>query len=149
EILQAGTLEQAIRLSHTFEQLALNVNSLNNLVIIDGADRLFKENLIAHLTPLIRTLSNLGAASWRMILTCQTEDYEALLKALYRHNLPTLDGKILALEAVEKKDLIKTCIEIPQLTGLLKHDHLVKLMQNLKYLDLLAFHVGSSSFDNL
>jgi hypothetical protein len=149
ETLQTDTLEQAIRLSHTFEQLASNVNSLNNLVIVDGADRLFKENLIAHLTPLIRTLSTLNATSWRMVLTCQTEDYEALLKALYRHNLPALDGQIFALEAVGKNDLIKTCIEIPQLTGLLKHDHLVKLMQNLKYLDLLAFHVGSSSFDNL
>jgi hypothetical protein len=149
DLLQFNSLTTVANLNYPVEELIERTNSLNNLIIVDGADRLFKENLIDHLMPLIRQVIELDPFTWKMIITCQSEDYETFLKSLYRRNLPLLESKTIEIEAVSKDDLLSVALEFPQLRQLLKHDYLISLLRNMKYLDLITYHIGTADFSPL
>jgi hypothetical protein len=149
DLLQYPSLTAAARLSHPIEALLAAVHMHGNLIVVDGADRLFKENLIDHLMPLIRQVAALEPPIWKMVITCQSEDYEALLKLLYHKNMPFVDSRNEEIGAVTKNELLRAAVEFPPLIELFKHEHLLNLLGNLKYLDLVAFHLSAGNLKQL
>lgn len=149
DLLQNRTFKDATDLDHDISALIISTNNLGNLIIVDGADRFFKENIIENFVPFIRLLAELDPVTWKMIITCQSEDYENLLKHIYRKNVPALNSKMVELQPVVKKEILPATKYFPQLISLFKHDHLMALLGNLKYLDLIAFHIGHSELKSV
>lgn len=143
DLLHYASLKDAVNLTYDIAELISSAVTPDNLIIVDGADRFFKDNLIDHLTPLIRQVSELEQASWKILITCQSEDYENLLKSLYRKNLPALESETIEINRISKTELLRVASEFPQLLNLVMHDHLSGLLSNLKYLDMITYHISN------
>jgi hypothetical protein len=149
ELLQSNAFKVTAGIAHDIAEMVTSTNNLGNLIIVDGADRFFKENIIENFVPFIRMVAGLDPLTWKMVITCQSEDYEALLKQIHRKNVFSFNSKTLELQPAVAKELLPSAKFFPQLISLFKHDHLLALLGNLKYLDLVAFHIGHSDLKSL
>lgn len=149
DALTQVSVETALQLRYTLEELLTILPGVGHLLIVDGADRFFKDTLFDVLAPVLRTVIQLGLPEWRIIVTCQTEDYDRLIRQFHRKNIVIADSKVFEISSVKQLDLLKVAIEFPQLVNLIRHDHLVKLFANLKLLDLVIFRLSSTNIDAL
>lgn len=141
--IQTKSLKNHFGIQHDLTELFSKVQQPNCYLFIDGVDRFFKESELKVIAQILSIASN-PDSSWKIIFTCQTEDYEDVLERLYRINinLNIIDFKL-------KIDVYSHISELrshfPVLSELLKHNHLIPILNNLKYLDLLAYNLSKTS----
>lgn len=141
-ILDSPNPKAYLGLSYSLPELIDQVQQ-ESYLLIDGIDRLVTEaqliSLHHILTPCLKQDS-----LWKIIVTCQTDEYDEVLKRLYRINISLQSARY---ELISNLSLYQTQLyeAFPQFRELLKHDHLKNLLNNLKYLDLLAYNTTTES----
>nr|WP_315174045.1 AAA family ATPase [uncultured Flavobacterium sp.] len=139
---QNGSFENYFGLEHDLPDLFTKVQQAGYL-FIDGIDRFFKEAELDLLSPILTVADN-PSSSWKIIFTCQTDDFNDVLERLYRINvtLTSVQFKVDTDSFASKSELTK---QFPKLAELFKHLHLRPILNNLKYLDLLAYNLNKDS----
>lgn len=128
---------------HSLVDILSYVQQTNSYLFIDGIDRFFKDSELNLIYPLLKIATN-PSSGWKTIFTCQLDDYEDVLERLYRINITLspitykINTNLLAHVALLKK-------HFPELSELFKHKHLIPILNNLKYLDLLAYNLSKKT----
>lgn len=135
-------VEHDLQLRHNMKELIANARGRSNYLFVDGLDRFYKGTDLTKIIPLMAAAN--AADNWRLLISCQTEDYEDLVKKLYRKNL-VLNGSKLEISSIEHDSQLKVTEAFPALASLFKHRHLKEFLGNLKYLDLLAYTVTNKT----
>ncbi len=141
--IQNGNLESFFGLQNSLSDIFNKVQLPNCYLFIDGIDRFFKDSDLSSLYEILSIASN-SKSFWKIIISCQTDDYNEVLEKLYRINinLNSVDFKV-------NHDVFSSVSELrlhfPELAELFKHTHLLPILKNLKYLDLLAYNLTKKS----
>ncbi|SCY13939.1 hypothetical protein SAMN02927916_1238 [Flavobacterium anhuiense] len=141
QCLNHGGLSQYFGLQHSITQLFEYSKKTCSYLIIDGIDRFFREEDLKQLHEILSKAVVLDSG-WKVIFTCQSDDYSEVIERLYRINIP-LKSESYIVDLNISNHLAAIYKEIPQLSDLFKHAHLHAVLNNLKYLDLLAFKLLS------
>jgi hypothetical protein len=136
--LQQGSLENFFGLQHNLPDLFTKVQQTGYL-FIDGIDRFFKDDELSLLFPILSVAGDLYS-SWKIIFTCQTDDFNDVLERLYRINI-TLSSVPFRVDNEAYTNISELTSHFPKLSELFKHMHLRPILNNLKYLDLLAYNL--------
>lgn len=137
---QNGNLETFFGLQNNLSDIFNKVQQSNCYLFIDGIDRFFKESELSLLYSILAIASN-SSSSWKIILTCQTDDFNDVLERLYRINI-TLNSVDFKVDPDVYSNISELVSHFPELFNLLKHTHLRPILNNLKYLDLLAYNLS-------
>lgn len=143
EILQHGNLENYFGIRHALTEMVGKSRGAHDLLIVDGADRIYKPALFDPLVSLIREVIAAENGNWNVVLTCQQDDYEDLIQRFQRKNLAFTDADLYTVPLISEKELLRAVESFPAFGELLKHDHLWPLLDNLKFLDIVLFHIAS------
>lgn len=138
--IQNGNLETFFGLQNNLSDIFNKAQQSDCYLFIDGIDRFFKESELSLLYPILSIASN-PLSSWKIILTCQTDDFNDVLERLYRINI-TLNSVDFKVEPDVYNNISELTSHFPKLSDLLKHTHLRPILNNLKYLDLLAYNLS-------
>lgn len=143
DVINSRNLNEFFDLSYPFIEVVQQAQDNEGYIIIDSIERFRKEE---HLNLLFNILTYIdkNQTTWKVIFSCQTDDFDDLIQRFYRVNL-TFSYKIFYLDTIKSEKQILVQKEFPALADLFKHDHLNAILKNLKYLDLLAFNLSSVS----
>lgn len=148
-MLMSGTPEQLFNIDHSLKELMEKSRSSGNLLVIDGADRLYKKEFVEVMATLMRYVAGMRAGLWNILITSQHDDYEELVKKLSRSNLPIPVSDIFNLGVIGREQVLAVGDKFPQLADLVKHEHLLNLLYNLKFLDLVIFNITKDNSTEL
>ncbi|CAA9196009.1 hypothetical protein FLA105534_00902 [Flavobacterium bizetiae] len=141
--IASGTLSQYFGLQHPISELFKYSQKSSSYLIIDGVDRFFKEEQLMIIYEIIKEAAAPDSAC-KVIFTCQNDDYNDVMERLYRINIPLKSANYsVNLNILDYRLMI--CREIPELSELFKHEHLHGILNNLKYLDQLAFKLAAGT----
>ncbi|WP_281233815.1 hypothetical protein [Flavobacterium gelatinilyticum] len=115
----------------------------NGYLFIDGIDRFFKQTELNLLYPIL-AIAGKPSSCWKIIITCQTDDFNDVLERLYRINI-TLDSITFKVGKDVFTNVSELVTHFPKLAELFKHEHLRSILNNLKYLDLLAYNLTQNA----
>src|SRR5690606_38897559 len=115
--------EHHFTIGHSLKELISKSRTTANLLVIDGADRLYKQESIEIISNLIRSVIDLPFSSWNILIISQQDDYEGLVKKLSRSNLTIPHSGIFTLETIDQEQMLKVAGRFPQLAELIKHEH--------------------------
>jgi hypothetical protein len=133
-----ASVEQRWTLAHRFTEFAKSVSSPAAYVVIDGVDRLSSEEAFGNLRALLSALSlNDEQAAWRVVMTCQPEEWPRVQVRLLGLDLPKAWMSVVVRE-LDPTELEPVLNDFPQLRHLLLQRHLKPLLLNPKTLDVLA-----------
>ncbi|MFC4382000.1 hypothetical protein [Chryseobacterium bernardetii] len=141
EVVQNKSIEDFFGLKHNIVDIVNNIQSKGYL-IIDGVDRFFKDTEFDLIVPILSSIKTSG--KWKIFFTCQMEDYESVLDKIRRKNL-VITGADLKLNIDVQKYIPELIKSFPEISDLFRHQHLIPILSNLKYLDLLAHNVSGNS----
>tara|TARA_R110002050_G_scaffold75090_1_gene161023 strand:+ start:1044 stop:6320 length:5277 start_codon:yes stop_codon:yes gene_type:complete len=141
--IQNNKLENHFGVQHNLTDIFNKVQQSNCYLFIDGIDRFFKEAELNLIFPILSVASH-PSSSWKIIFTCQIEDYENVLERLYRINI-TLNIVDFELKTNVSNYVSQLKTHFPVLSELFKHNHLAPILNNLKYLDLLAYNLSTTA----
>jgi len=142
--LESASLTQHFNLQNSISDIFDKIQQSDCYLFIDGIDRFFKESDLRKLSEIIKIASRVNSP-WKIIISCQTDDYSDVLQRFYRVKLPISSVKYnLKLNIIDHIADIKK--SFPKLSLLFKHEHLKKILNNLKYLDILAYNLTDDSF---
>ena len=136
-----GNLKQYFGLENSISDILKNVQKPVSYLIIDGIDRFFKEEQLSVLYEIL-DIAIEPESGWKLIFTCQTDDYSDVIERLYRINIP-LNAVDFKVDLDVYKHLTELRKHFPGLSDLFKHEHLRSVLNNLKYLDLMAFKLSA------
>lgn len=128
---------------HSMVDLFKNVQQPNCYLFIDGIDRFFQDAQLSLLFDVF-TVAMIPESPWKIIITSQTDDYNDVIERLYRINI-TLNAVDYRVNLNVYEQLLDIKAHFPELSNLFKHTHLRPVLNNLKYLDLLAFNLTAST----
>lgn len=141
EVVQNKSIENYFGLKHDIVDVVNNIQAKGYL-IIDGVDRFFKD---AEFDLIVHVLSSIQASGkWKILFTCQMEDYESVVDKIRRKNL-VITGAELKLKIDVQEYIPELIKSFPEVSDLFRHQHLIPILSNLKYLDLLAHNVSGNS----
>ncbi|MCT4665144.1 MAG: ATP-binding protein [Flavobacteriales bacterium] len=143
DITDSRNLKEFYGLLYPFIEVIQQVQDQEGYIIIDSIERFRKEEHLKLLFNILTYIDN-NQTPWKVIFSCQTDDFDDLIKRFYRVNL-SFSNKVFYLDAIESEKQILVQKEFPALADLFKHNHLNTILKNLKYLDLLAFNLSSAS----
>jgi ABC-type ATPase involved in cell division len=148
DVATVADLERRIGLHHALPRLIEHVSSRSAVLILDGIDR-FSPDALRNAAGIVKALRLEDPdGPWRLILSCQAEEWERVARALLRQGIaPTL---FLAKHLAPPPDdrLREVCSRIPSLTALTRRRELWPLLRNLKILDIVASNAGlAGNFD--
>ncbi len=134
--------EQSLRLSKTLRELAESTADPYALVALDGLDHLRDKRAYQQLTAL---LAALGVAAperkWRLLLTCQTQEWSRIQLELVRAGAGIQQWKIVECELPSYDELSAVWREAPKMRRLQFQQRFRPLLGNLKILDLIVSNV--------
>jgi hypothetical protein len=131
------TFETHLRLAHSLHETMRSASSSNAYTIVDGLDRVFSDQAFRNLSILIQALElNLETSPWRLLLTCQPEEWERIQLKLARVNISTFEWAIFDIDSPREIDAVLKIF--PTLRGLTLQPQLKSLLMKPKVLDLLA-----------
>lgn len=85
-----AAFESNLGLQHRLRELLPNASSSMPFLIIDGIDQIYKDTAYRALSALIRNLQSQDLDSpWRIVLICQSEEWDRVRKRLAEMNLAT------------------------------------------------------------
>lgn len=134
--IEHGNLTHYFGLENSISNVFRSVQAVSYL-IIDGIDRFFKEEQLNVLYEIL-DIAIKPESRWKVIFTCQTDDYSDVIERLYRINIP-LNASNFKVSFDVYKHWSELRKHFPGLSDLFKHEHLRSILNNLKYLDLIAF----------
>ncbi|MFC4478973.1 ATP-binding protein [Flavobacterium chungangensis] len=134
--IQKNNLAEFFGLQHNIGELFERIQKPCSFLVIDGIDRFFKEDDLRILHEMLEAALQ-PESQWKIIFTCQNDDYGDVVERFFRINLP-FESESCSVELDILKHLELFYKEIPELSDLFKHKHLLLILNNLKYLDLLA-----------
>lgn len=140
--LQQGDLNIFYGLQNDLSDLLTRVEQTGYL-FIDGVDRFFKQTELNLLYPVLSIAGN-PSSCWKIIFTCQTDDFNDVLERLYRINI-TLNSVTCKVDKDAFTNVSALITDFPKLAELFKHAHLRPILNNLKYLDLLAYNLTQNA----
>ncbi|BDD04423.1 hypothetical protein [Aureibacter tunicatorum] len=143
DIIYSNNLEDFFDLSNSFVEIIKQSQDQEGYIIIDSVERFCKEEHLKLLFSFLNYIKQ-NQTPWKVIFSCQSNDYEDIIKGLYRINL-CLSHKVFDLQTIENEKLIIVQQKFPALANLFKHNHLNDILKNLKYLDLLAFNLSKDT----
>lgn len=132
-------IETSLHLDHSISELLCKIQDPEAYIVIDGIDRLFKETHLNNLGAILSAALNPHSV-WKVVCTCQTEDFEDALKRLYRNNVKVASTSDFELDLLDDEEITQIIAAFPDLVDLFKHDHLKPILSNLKYLDLMVYN---------
>ena len=143
DVVESKSLTDYFEISNNFIELVHLLQDQVGYIIIDSIERFRKEE---HLRLLFELLSYIDSnkTPWKVLLSCQTDDLDEVIKRFYRINL-SFTNEVFQLESIDYRKLDLVLKEFPALKELFKHDHLKEILKNLKYLDLLAFNLSKAN----
>lgn len=134
-----ASVERRWNLSHSLTELLSSVPTSPAFVVLDGVDRLASGEAFANVRVLLQALSLTDEHSpWRLILTCQPEEWSRVKARLLTERALFPACKPLVLQELSLKDLSPVWNAFPQLERLSLQRPLRSLLCNPKLLDLLA-----------
>lgn len=139
--VEYGNLMHYLRLENSISDILKNVQQPVSYLVVDGIDRFFKEEQLGVLYEILNIVIK-PDSGWKLIFTCQTDDYSDVIERLYRINIP-LNGGDIKVNLDVYKHLTELRKHFPGLSDLFKHEHLRSILNNLKYLDLMAFKLSA------
>lgn len=131
----SANLTQYFGLSYPISEVIKNIRRQSYLVV-DGIDRFLKEEELRGLYEII-SIANSPESGWKIIIICQNEDYWDVLGRLSRINI-TLNAANFTVSLNMYNHVSELGTHFPELAGLYKHKHLTTVLNNLKYVDMLA-----------
>lgn len=143
QFLQHGSLNNFFGLQNDLSDLFTKVQQTGYL-FIDGIDRFFKQTEFDLLYPILSIAGNNPSSLWKIIFTCQTDDFNDVLERLYRINI-TLRSISFKVDKDAYTNASELISHFPKLAELFKHEHLRPILSNLKYLDLLAYNLTQNA----
>jgi len=143
DIIDSRNLMEFFGLANPFIDILKQTQDKEGYIIIDSIERFRKEEQLKLLFNILNYIDQ-NETCWKVLFSCQTDDFDDLIKRFYRINL-SFSNNVFYLDTVKNQKLILIQKEFPALTDLFKHDHLNAILKNLKYLDLLAFNLSSES----
>ncbi|WP_413513797.1 hypothetical protein [Myroides odoratus] len=139
--IEHGNLTRYFGLENSISDIIINIQQAETYLVIDGIDRFFKEEQLKGLYEILDLAIKPGSG-WKVIITCQTDDYSDVIERLYRINIPLNAGNFrLSLDVYKHFPELRE--HFPGLSDLFKHEHLRSILNNLKYLDLMAFKLSA------
>jgi len=134
--------ERRLNLTYPLSHLFSIAPGKQNVIIIDGIDRIYTEKGFQRLYQLTRILNlNNNLCSWRVIFTCQIEEWKRIRDALIRYNIdPMTATYILSLNDLTEVELDQVWKIYPSLKKLRANRTISPLLRKPKILDLLARH---------
>jgi hypothetical protein len=139
--IEHGSLTRYFGLENSISDVFRSVQQAVSYLVIDGIDRFFKEEQLNVLYEILN-IAIKPESGWKVIFTCQTDDYSDVIERLYRINIP-LNAINLKVSLDVYKHLPELKKHFPGLSDLFKHEHLRSILNNLKYLDLIAFKLSA------
>jgi hypothetical protein len=134
-----ASVERRWNLSHSLTMLLTVVPTSPAFLVLDGVDRLFSGRAFANVRVLLKALSLADEQSpWRLILTCQPEEWSRIRMNLLTDKALLPACKPLVLRELFPNDLSPVWDAFPQLQRLTLQRPLRSLLCNLKFVDLLA-----------
>jgi len=106
-------------------------------IVIDAIDRIFLESAFANVSILIRILQTENSA-WRVVITCQPEEWERVQGELARVNISVEHWETLNVKEPQFIELKPVWTAFPRLQRLAIEPQLESLLLKPKVLDLLA-----------
>lgn len=137
--IESGNITGYFDLNNSIIDLINQAREKEYTLIVDGIDRFMKQDQIRLITDLLPIAAQPNSP-WKVIISCQTDDHENVLRSLYKNNVE-IESYSHILEPIERKNLVEVESTFPAISGLFKHEHLSKILSNLKYLDLLAYNL--------
>ncbi|MBY8961789.1 hypothetical protein KJK34_03380 [Flavobacterium sp. D11R37] len=138
----AGNLTHYFGLHHPLSEVVKNIRRQSYLVI-DGIDRILKEEELRVLYEII-SIAKSPDSGWKIIITCQNEDYWDVISRLSRINI-SLSAANFAVRLNMYNHVGELRTHFPELADLYKHKHLKTVLNNLKYVDMLAIKLTSGA----
>jgi energy-coupling factor transporter ATP-binding protein EcfA2 len=134
--------ESNLRLQHRLGELLTSTPDQLAYLVIDGLDHVFEPRAFANAATLIKMLRADDATSpWRVIITCQPEEWSRVQVAFAQSNLRA-EWKV--VEAQEPKDLNPVWAVFPNLERLARRPELRSLLLRPNVLDLLATRIDAA-----
>lgn len=140
QTLIGNDISHSYNLDYDLRELIEKTQDSKCYLIVDGLDRFFKEPQLNIIAELLITIQN--SSHWKVLFTCQSEDFEDVLKRLYRLNVSLEKMTTHEMRTLKAGDFLKIQEIFSHLSELFKHVHLHELLSNLKYLDLLAYNIS-------
>jgi len=131
------TFERTLALSHPLSEALRIAATPDAFVIVDGLDRVFSEQAFRNLSVLAQALDmNSELSPWRLIVTCQPEEWERIQLQFARANISTSDWSLIDIGLPADFDPVWKAF--PALQRMALQPQLKSLLLKPKVLDLLA-----------
>jgi hypothetical protein len=141
-----AAFQAPLQLAHPIQDLLHSVASKSGLMVLDGLDRLYSPTAFRIVATLIHAaIPDNRAALWRIIVTCQTQEWSRLRDNLLSAGVRVRDWPCLEVETWLPDDLAPVWDAIPGTARLKLQKKLQPLWGNLKILDLLATGIGGGA----
>lgn len=137
-----GTFESALHLKYPLAELLSAAPDQDPLLVLDGLDRLFSDQAFRNAATIVRLARQEAPATrWRIVASCQSQEWPRVLEALQRNGAAPGQWTLLQLEATKPADIRPVGEAVPALKRLLLQPKVVSLLTNLKLLDLVVRRV--------
>lgn len=150
DVSDYAAFERDLGLQHRLRDLLQNTSSSTPLLVIDGIDRIYQDKAYRTLSALIRNLGYQSQDSpWRVILTCQSEEWDRVRKRLAEVNLDNFAWQSFFVRDFQpdKEDLSPVWEQYPALRSLFLQDRLRPVLCKPIVLNALAMNAAELQED--
>ncbi len=135
-------IERNLGLRHSFGNVFPNINAPSSLLVIDGLDR-FSSDALNNAAQLLK-MARLDAEGglWRVVLTCESEDWEFFAASLISRGVCIQSLRIERIDFPTKDQLKPVWEAFPNLCPLTLRRELESVLRNLHILNVVASHAS-------
>lgn len=145
DVSDYAAFERDLGLQHRLRDLLQNTSSSTPLLVIDGIDRIYQDKAYRTLSALIRNLGYESQDSpWRVILTCQSEEWDRVRKRMAEVNLGNFAWQSFFVRDFQpdKEELSPVWERYPSLQSLFLQDRLRPVLCKPIMLNALAMNAA-------
>lgn len=146
-------LEQILTLSHPLADALNQISGKEPVLVLDGLEHAYSDETYHSLQQLLNATRSTGDSSvWRIIISCQLEDWDRVRQRLARRQAAAAAAiaidvvQIGHFDANEREPLVAA---FPALSSLVVRPHLGPILRRPKFLDLLVQNSASGSLPRL
>lgn len=140
-------LGQNLNLKHPFSEVLGASMGKSVTLVVDGLDRLFSDESFSTLSSILRCVCSIH--DFKILLTCQPEEWNRIKINLHDHNIDTTIWKLYSLQELDGKEFNDVLKQFPQLSGLSRKPELQSLLYRPKILDLIASKINDPQSINV
>lgn len=140
--------ETTLGLHHSLSELLTDSTAPIGFVFIDGVEKLYTDTQQQQLTLLISAVLKQPDSPWKIIVTVPSENLGWLLQLLYRCKLSTELFSPIPIPGLNDEEVRSLLLSFPALSFWLLKRKQRLLLNNLKLLDKVLFHISALSEGN-